>query len=719
MSIYPNKYKKKCQTCRTSVDVGEGFIKKINDQWTTFCKACVPEQIVAKNNIKVENRLTVEGKVFINYDPSFLPLLRAMPGAKFNREEMCWNVSLADADRRRLLEIADKLHLKVDDSLRNIVKTEQATLAENHGLYPFQIEGVNWLSKQDYALLGDDMGLGKTIQSLMSLPKDSCVIVVCPKSLKYNWANETAQWRKDYTTAIIEDKKKFRFPNKNELIIINYDILPEFLIPPSNIKNNWEAIEKWRIALKELYPQAKDVVLIIDEAHKCKNYKTKRSIQIGEFTRLVGRAWGLTGTPLENRPEDLYGLFQSLNLVSKTFRNLANFRRMFGACQNRFGGWIWGTPSLEVPEVIRRVMLRRKRADVLPDLPGKVYTNLLVNDIDAKLKSDLNESWDKWKDCFEVLGSLPPFEEFSEIREKLAVSKIPAMIEYIESCEEQDVPLVVFSAHLRPLDKLLVRPGWAVISGCASPETRQRVVDAFQAGKLKGIGVSIKAGGVGITLTRAWKELFVDLDWNPASNLQAEDRCARIGQKNTVEITRLVSNHPLDIHVNKLLDKKMRLIENAIEKEVFIVNKPSVSNSNEVVEETVEEFNKRMKIVEETLEEFNKRMNELPKQKAKVCDEKISIIIDREKNKSKQDLLPLTYERKEAIKKSFNYMLSVCDGAVKKDSFGFNKPDSFIASYINSNDLEKDNQLTAAYCILFRYRRQLKDKYPILFEEQK
>lgn len=140
------------------------------------------------------------------------------------------------------------------------------------------------------------------------------------------------------------------------------------------------------------------------------------------------------------------------------------------------------------------------------------------------------------------------------------------MLEYIENAEEQDVPLVVFSAHLGPLDALLFRPGWAVINGLTSPEKRQEIVREFQAGNLKGLGVSIQAGGIGINLTHAWKGIFVDLDWSPAANWQAEDRLARIGQKsNKVEIVRMVSDHPLDLHLQKMLVDKMDTIYKAID----------------------------------------------------------------------------------------------------------------------------------------------------------
>src|SRR5262245_5578154 len=128
------------------------------------------------------------------------------------------------------------------------------------------------------------------------------------------------------------------------------------------------------------------------------------------------------------------------------------------------------------------------------------------------------------------------------------------MLELVEQFEDQGGPLVVFSAHREPIEALAARGGWGVITGGTEPRRRQEVVDAFQAGRLKGVGRTIQAGGTGLTLTRASTALFVDLDWTPANNLQAEDRVCRIGQRaGHVRIIRMVSDHPLDRRVLRVL----------------------------------------------------------------------------------------------------------------------------------------------------------------------
>jgi hypothetical protein len=201
--------------------------------------------------------------------------------------------------------------------------------------------------------------------------------------------------------------------------------------------------------------------------------------------------------------------------------------------------------------------------------------------------------WDEWGELIDGKKQLPPFEEFSSLRAALAESRIPALLEMVEDHEEQGVPLVVFSAHKAPVLACGEREGWEAITGDTSSKKRQEIVERFQAGKLKGLALTIRAGGVGLTLTHAWKAIFVDLDWVPSQNQQAEDRICRIGQLAAhCEIVRMVSDHVLDIHVLDLIGWKIAVIEAAIEK--VIAGSPK--QAQEV--ETAEQFEARMVAVE-------------------------------------------------------------------------------------------------------------------------
>jgi SWI/SNF-related matrix-associated actin-dependent regulator 1 of chromatin subfamily A len=129
----------------------------------------------------------------------------------------------------------------------------------------------------------------------------------------------------------------------------------------------------------------------------------------------------------------------------------------------------------------------------------------------------------------------------------------------VEDCEEQEEPVLVFSAHRAPVDACASREGWASITGDTSADERGRIEEAFQAGKLKGVAATIAAAGVALTLTRASRVIFADLDWTPANNDQARDRANRIGQTQSVLVTTLVADHDLDARIHDLIGFKRTL----------------------------------------------------------------------------------------------------------------------------------------------------------------
>jgi SWI/SNF-related matrix-associated actin-dependent regulator 1 of chromatin subfamily A len=596
----PNKYPGPCCECGNHVPASgkdQGFAVKESSGWMRYCVSCSPVKL------NMDRKLTKDGCIYMPFDRNALDLLRSLPGAWFDRAAVCWRVSLKEGDRARLLEIADALNLEVDPELRKIELSEQSKVAADTGLYPFQVQGVDWLSKGNLRLLGDDMGLGKTVQTIMALPqKDSCAaLVVVPASLKYNWKKELEKWRPELNVSIISNEKSFRLPTFGEVVIANYENLPAYLEPHkiSATSKAWELMVTWPNNLMSSH--AKNITLIVDEAQRVKNYKTKRSKRIKGLAMSAKNVWGLTGTPLENRPEDLYGILESLQMQMKVFGGWTKFVGYMNGNKNRWGGYEWGRPSPIVPELLRRVMLRRKREDVLPDLPSKTYSYHKVG-LPVELRTHMDDLWSKYSSTIKE-KNLPPFEEFSGIRAKLAASRIDDLIELVEEHEEDDIPLVVFSAHLEPLNKLAERDGWKKITGDVSPIERQRIVDEFQAGNLKGVAVSIKAGGVGLTLTRAWKAIFVDLDWVPGSNQQAEDRICRIGQEsNKIEIVRMVSDHPLDVHVLDLIAWKMSIIKDAVEDAAGEDDKKKVDEEDVVDRKETEKTNAYKMKLKNTIE---------------------------------------------------------------------------------------------------------------------
>ena len=133
-----------------------------------------------------------------------------------------------------------------------------------------------------------------------------------------------------------------------------------------------------------------------------------------------------------------------------------------------------------------------------------------------------------------------------------------------EAYEDAGEPVVMFSAHVAVTKTLGAREGWATITGSTDPKVRTQIEDDFQAGKLKGVACTIKAGGVAITLTRAANSVFIDEEWTPSLNEQAQDRIYRIGQSRGVVITRLVASHALDRRVAELLAEKTEIIDGSV-----------------------------------------------------------------------------------------------------------------------------------------------------------
>ncbi len=521
--------------------------------------------------------LTADGYVYSPYEEAALPLLRAMPGARWDRQGRRWRVSTNPEDRDRLLELADRLRLRVAPELRK--PTEMRDLAEDRvwelqqrtGRYPydFQRQGILWLLEHTRALLADDMGLGKTMQALWALADDARALVICPSSLKHNWEAECALWRPDLTPVVLGGWGAFRLPRPGEVVITNFEALP----PTENKTARGATPRRGRRPWEpEVYRyDTRDVVVIVDEASFAKNPKSERGKATRALAGMARQCWLLTGTPLLNRPLCLWGTLRAGDMHELVFRGWGDFAHCFHAKRNRWDGYDFGPPRPEVSEKLRRLMIRRRKEDVLDQLPEVRVRDVLSGTLPRHLRGKMDMAWQGVLGFEQgakrmTRGLLPRLEEFSEVRAMLAESRIGDMLSLVEQHEETETPLVVFSAHRAPIEALATRDGWGVIMGGQSPIATQDVVRRFQAGELKGVGLTIRAGGYGHTLTRASDVVFVDQSWVPSENRQALDRVRRIGQAaSCILVTRLVSDHPLDRHVLKLLDDKQAVIDGAVE----------------------------------------------------------------------------------------------------------------------------------------------------------
>jgi hypothetical protein len=433
-----------------------------------------------------------------------------------------------------------------------LARVEAALAAQGKSLYPFQRTGVTWLSAQSGALLADEMGLGKTVQTVVSLPEAAPVVIICPAVAKAVWRRELAKWAGRPCT-VLSGRGAFRWPAPGEVVVVNYDILsmPEGAAPAG-------------------------VVVVADEVHATKNGKaarTQRFRSICDQARAAnGKVWLLTATPLLNTPPELWTILSHADLAKRAFGSWKAFECAFGARRESVSRTVtitvWGRPDATVGASLGRVMLRRIRSEVLPDLPVKTWEQIEV-DLPSKNSKEISAAWKKLVaegyDVKLLAEGTVAFEKFSEVRALLAAAKVQPMLDIVGAFEENAEPLVVFSAHRAPIDALKGREGWAVITGDTSADERGRVEEAFQRGDLKGVAATIQAGGVAITLTRSARALFVDQMFTPALNSQAEDRICRIGQTRGCVISVLVANHPLDQRIAEILAEKQGLVDGSIE----------------------------------------------------------------------------------------------------------------------------------------------------------
>lgn len=459
-------------------------------------------------------------------------------------------------------------------------------------LYPFQRIGVDTLhsfANAGGAILGDEPGLGKTPQALTFARErdDLDILVVCPSSLKVNWARETAIWYPEAHTRILSGRKSLAYTfGSRGVSIVNYDLLG--------------GIDWSRCAFDQV---------IFDEAHRLRNPDagwTKAAAAIPARYRLL-----VTGTPIVNRPKDIWQLMVMIGMASPVqfhdfglrycgARQMPNFRS-FGKGRKRVTKRVmeWnydGAANLEELAGLLQgsAMVRRRKADVLTELPAKTRRVIELpkpGNVSFRAERAADDAVRRLRDRSfrSAVGELDDeiqlaFDEIALVRHETALKKVRAAAEYITDALEEDRKVVAFAHHRDVIEQLaqsLGEKGKRVVQlhGGTSQVNRQRAVDAFQ--QLDAVDVflgQIYASGEGLTLTAASRAIFVELDWTPSMMTQCEDRLHRIGQLGNVLVDYLVYDGSIDARMAKSLVRKQKIIDRAIDSSV----PPTVNWLNEL-----------------------------------------------------------------------------------------------------------------------------------------
>ena len=521
-----------------------------------------------------------------------LSIVKATQGRKFNPSNKTWSVGVGEAapliDRLRkrddnewckrladalqaipeienyMEERAERIAISGAASLEQemIVAKLQEDLRKHfpagRELYPFQYVGVHFAQLAGgRCLIGDDMGVGKTIQAIAHIALNTeqlPALVVCPASVKYNWAKECRAWLPNMTVEVLEGRKGV-IPDA-DIIICNYDI----------ISGRSAALLDYGFN-----------IVVCDESHYLKNIKAKRTQATLEVAGESESVICLSGTAVTNRPSEF---FTTLNLLRPNeFPSFFPYGQRYCAGYNTGWGWDFSGASNtdELHARTRDFCIRRLKQEVLTELPDKVRSIMDIQPSKSDLKrySDLHRAWMDEYEMHQDRGSLPAgfvLNMLTALRHECGLIKVPSTVAYIK--EHYDItdgkPLVVFAHHTDVLKGCVeaLRADkdrkWRIggITGDMPADKRQANVEAFQAGNMDVLFCSTVAAKEGITLTAANTVVFVEREWVPGWEEQAEDRVYRIGQESdSVHAVYLSVARTIDEKFNAVIEEKRKVVK--------------------------------------------------------------------------------------------------------------------------------------------------------------
>lgn len=506
--------------------------------------------------------------------------------------------------RRLTTEHSHKLRMK--EIHERLIRSKGALPWIKATLYPYQIEGVAFLAGTGRCLLADDMGLGKTLQAIAAstwLMKDNEVnriLIICPASLKHQWAREIERFTEE-ETLIIQGNPKARsaqYRRKTAFTIVNYELVLRDLS-----------------VINEVF---KPDLLILDEAQRIKNWRTK----IASTIKLIPTtfAFVLTGTPLENRLEDLYSLMQVVNphVLGPLWKYLLDFH----ITDER--GKVLGYRNLgELRKRIQPVMLRRDRRLVREQLPDRIETRL-----DVPMNIQQREFHDSALSAAGKLAQIAKYRPLTPSEQNRLMSalqmarmacnaaslvdeeitapspKLEELASILDDlCLQNGLKVVVFSQWermTRMVEERISQMGIGCVRLHGGVPTAKRgdLMNRFRDDDAVQVFISTDAGGVGLNLQSGSALINLDIPWNPAVLEQRIARIHRLGQKRSVQIIKMVAEDSYEENVLGLVMNKQNLFDNVIDPEA---TEDVVGVSKKMLEALIEELSEDMPETSESL----------------------------------------------------------------------------------------------------------------------
>tara|TARA_B100001964_G_scaffold226185_1_gene274808 strand:+ start:433 stop:1776 length:1344 start_codon:yes stop_codon:yes gene_type:complete len=404
----------------------------------------------------------------------------------------------------------------------------------------YQQEGVKFLIDRDSALLADEMGLGKTVQaavassSLVNANPRTKVLIVCPTSLCWNWEMEIKRWAPKMTVRRIRgdsDDRKAHLSLPFKAWIASYD----------QIRNDIDFLRK----------ECKFDLVILDEAQIIKNPASSIALACRQLRR--EKAWVLTGTPIENKLDDLLSIFAFLK-----------------------PGLLHAALNIDqIHDRMAPYFLRRNKKEVLSEVPEIISQDLYLS-LESKQQEayedellDTRSSIHDMQGKISTVGLLAQITKLKQLCNFDVISgescKFKALETILDGVEEKKEKILVFSQYVNSIMKIKTRLNNVPVDclhGDMSSEERQKSIDLFE--KSSGPRVfliSLKAGGVGINLVSASRVILFDRWWNPAVEDQAIYRAHRYGRKEPLHVIKFLVMNTIEERIEQILSEKRYLFE--------------------------------------------------------------------------------------------------------------------------------------------------------------
>lgn len=470
----------------------------------------------------------------------------------------------------------DKAFRELISSIKGIKDMDFYVPKELKGtLRPYQVIGYKWFKTLDSygfgGILADEMGLGKTLQTIAFLTSERGTkpsIIICPTSLVYNWLEEIQRFSPELKVAIISGDKIER----EEII--------------SSIKSVDVVITSYPLIRRDIesYKDIQFKYCILDEAQQIKNPLSQNAKCVKSIK--AENRFVLTGTPIENSLTELWSIF---DFIMPGY--LSSHSKFYSKYENPIAKYKNEKALSELNAKIRPFILRRLKKEVVKELPQKIEHKIVVDMMEEQknlyasyvsiFKKELEEEIELKgisKSKIKILSALTRLRQIccdpSTFIEdyKGESGKLNSLYEILDNCVEEGHKVLLFSQFtsvLKNIGKELKKRevGYQYIDGAVDALDRIRRVKAFNEGNDKVFLISLKAGGTGLNLTSADVVIHFDPWWNPAVEDQATDRAHRIGQKNTVEVIKLIAKGSIEEKIFKLQQKKKHLVNNIIGEE--------------------------------------------------------------------------------------------------------------------------------------------------------